>query len=308
MIRLNDIQLVIREDPERSPGYAQDFTRVLVIAQLEDEKLYTAAEVAKTAWCPVTPDTYQRQREALASWAKQDGKNIAQTPDNVYPGTTTKVRRRAARWKGSTWKDHLCDVLWNRAVEVFEERRRLRDRDRADHREETVYWWSERYACIVSEVPETGAPAIGPEKPPLDAWLAHEPYIPNPPRGFLRRVAGLHPILAVAAMLFILLGAALTLRQARLTETGPSPDISDTIAGFRTEELARLLREKRAKRSDITLFTPDPLDRVFVLKAYEKRARFTQKEPAKRGRLSVPTTPKYVSVNLHYADMVLQMP
>jgi hypothetical protein len=31
-------------------GYHQDFTRVLVIAMLEDGELYQAADVAATAW------------------------------------------------------------------------------------------------------------------------------------------------------------------------------------------------------------------------------------------------------------------
>ena len=143
MIRLNDVILGIRENPVRSSGYGQDFTRVLVIAQLDDDTLYTASEVARTAWNPDSDrDEYARQPKALGAWVKQDGKNIAASPENVYPGTRDKIKGQAARWLGSTWKSYLCDFLWNRAARVFDERRRLMQADEAEGITGVVYWWS----------------------------------------------------------------------------------------------------------------------------------------------------------------------
>ena len=129
---------------------------MLVIVMLDPDTLYKAAEVTATAWDRgEDPDTYDLHREALYNWAKSDGKNIAKTPDNV-DAQGTKLRRQPARWFGSTWHEHVADILWNRAVKVFDRVCAMDAQDRRAGLVNVSYWWDEERGTIVCRMPEQG--------------------------------------------------------------------------------------------------------------------------------------------------------
>lgn len=199
-IRLrSDLRLSMRNAVGQG-GYHQDFILVLVIMMLEDEALYQAVDVASTAWNAATQNIeYTRQARKLYRWANQPNKNIAGTPDNINPDTGKKFAHQRAKWYGKTWKKCLSDVLWNTAVDIFENVRNMAIEDQEAGLVGVEYWWDDELNAVTREVPEQPIEEAKKDVPELSS----DPALVDPP--VMKRKNRIFPIVAMVAALAVLL-------------------------------------------------------------------------------------------------------
>jgi len=140
-IKLKPLMLQPREGVLNQSGPTQDIGRALIIAMLDDEKLYNASAIAAAYFhARNQKEQYQRLKKGLYSWANQPGKEIANFPDNKHP-LTGELTSKGAKWFGKTWKSHLSDMIWNHICGIFEEVRNNSTQDQASGLF-CDYWWN----------------------------------------------------------------------------------------------------------------------------------------------------------------------
>ncbi len=302
MIRLTRLRNLDEiENIETQPGKNQNIYRVLAIMQADDDKLYTAADIAKLGWDPVTQkEQYEREIERLHNWARKKG--IYKLSDNKDENGDFL---KPAKWTGFHWKEQLKDIVKKMAIDILNCAYRRQQDDIAHGVILNTYWFDE----------DLGVISITPVELSNTIDYANRKFFKENgiELGSLQDENVDKPITEVApgplvntfqkrkVVLFILVLLALSMPIYYQRNRNVKPEWEDIDAS----QFSELLRENRLSRKEVELFTPELLDMEIVIAA---RKAFLAKQNKSILLASAIKSPSRFPVRSNYANMELDLP